>query len=632
MKLCNAFFLLSMLCCAVTVAQNDSINRLGKVTIVADSYVRNNVVGQKVTLITGDNIVKNPTNLTETLRFNSVVAIRDYGNGGTSSARFRGTSAANTAVMWNGINVNAIGNGQTGLNSLSLNTADEIVIKSGGGSVKYGSGAIGGSIHANDNLYFHKHQNFQLFSSYGSFNTTSNFLKTNLGTEKWALKLGANFNKSDNDYDLIDERYKDANGNYLKNSNGDYENYGLNLSVGYQFTEGNTLSFYTTGFKGDRLFSGELQNPSAANEKYKDINQRNLLVWEVQKNQFSHVVKTAYLTQEYRYFKNKNSNSFDFGKSKRWLFNYDFKYHFNKKTTINTYVDIQNIEGDVSGVPNKKYREQYAFAFGFNSIINKQWKYNIESKKEFNSAFKVPTVFSLGSNYALNDNNEILLNISTNYRVPTLNDLHWPGQGNEDLIPENSKQIDAGYQYKNDWFTFKSTLFYMHVLDKIIWTPIGDINRPDVWTPINLNESIHKGAEFYASFCYPFSKYHSVDVATNYIYTVAKDTETNKELIFVPRHLFNATVNYQNNIFTAYVQNLSQSKVYTTEDNINTPGAVLNGFTVFNAGTGVSLLKKGTKSLHVILAVKNIFNQLYLYSISRPMPGRNYNLNINYKF
>ena len=215
------------------MSQNDSINRLEKVTLVADSYLKNEVVGQKTITLTDNDIVKNPTNLTETLRFNSAVSIKDYGNGGTSSARFRGTSAANTAVLWNGININAIGNGQTGLNSLSLNTADEIVVKSGGGSVKYGSGAIGGSVHANDNLQFKEHQNYQLFTSYGSFNMSSNFFKANLGTEKWALKLGSSFNTSANDYNLIDDRYKDSNGDYFKNTNGTYENYGINLSVGY---------------------------------------------------------------------------------------------------------------------------------------------------------------------------------------------------------------------------------------------------------------------------------------------------------------------------------------------------------------------------------------------------------------
>ena len=277
-----------------------------------------------------------------------------------------------------------------------------------------------------------------------------------------------------------------------------------------------------------------------------------------------------------------------------------------------------------------KKREQYSFAVGFNSKITDSWKYVIEAKKEFNSAFVVPAVFSLGSNYQLNDYQEFLLHISTNYRVPTLNDLYWPGQGNIDLIPEQSKQIDVGYQYKNEWLTFKSSLFYMEVLDKIIWTPNGDEDRPGVWTPINLNESTHQGVEFYGSFCYSIAKEHFVDASANYIYTIAKDIDTDKDLIFVPRHLFNTTVNYQYKIFTGYVQNLSQSKVYTSEDNIDQLS--IDAFTVFNVGGGVSLFKTGMKSLDVELAVKNILNQLYSYSILSPMPGRNFNININYKF
>ena len=100
------------------------------------------------------------------------------------------------------------------------------------------------------------------------------------------------------------------------------------------------MSFYTIEYKGDREFSGELPNPTSANEKYIDLNQRNLLVWNVQKNQFSHLLKTAFLTQEYRYFSDKDTDNYEFGKSKTWLFNYDFKYHINKNTAINTYVDL----------------------------------------------------------------------------------------------------------------------------------------------------------------------------------------------------------------------------------------------------------------------------------------------------
>jgi len=627
MKRCRTLFFGGLLCSAVVFAQNDSINRLEKVILVADSYVRNNVVGQKTTLLTSEQMVKNATNLTEIIRFNTPVSVRDYGNGGASSARFRGTSAENTAVMWNGININAFGNGQTGLNSLSLSTADEIVVKSGGGSVKYGSGAIGGSIHANDNLYFKKHQNLHLFGSYGSFNTTSNFLKTSFGSKQWAVKLGASVNKSTNDYELIDTRYKDEKGDFLTNNNGNYQNYGLSLSLGYQFSDGNTLSFYTTGYKGDRLFSGNLTQPET-NDKYIDVNQRNLWVWKVQKNRFSHVLKTAYLTQEYRYFVDKNNFDYDFGKSKRWLFNYDFTYFFNQNSSLNTFLDFQNIEGKTNQI-SPKTREQYAFAIGFQSFFMEQWEYNIELKKEFNSAFHVPPVFVVGTNYTLKDAHEILLNISSNYRVPTLNELYWPNnQGNLDLIPEKSNQVDLGYQYKNNWLTLKTTIFFMDVMDKIIWTP--QMNSTS-WKPINLEESTHTGVEFYSNFYYSISNHQFIEATTNYTYTMAKDVDTHKDLIFVPRHLFNSIVNYQNGNLTAYVQNLSQSKVFTTEDNLNHTANILQGFTVFNLGMGVLFFQDQAKSLHVELSIKNMFNELYSFSVLRPMPGTNFNININYK-
>jgi len=607
--------------CVKAVAQNDSINRLEEVVLVADVYVKEQVVGQKKVVLSKEEINNNITNPTETLRFNSPVSIRDYGNGGTSSARFRGTSASNTAVLWNGININAIGNGQTDLNSISINTSDQIVIKSGGGSVKYGSGAIGGSIHINDELRFKKHQNLDVYSSYSSFNTTSNYLKVNIGTSKWALKVGSTFNKSDNDYELIDSRYLN-----LKNENGAYQNSGVNLSVGYQFSKKNQLSFFTTAYKGERFLSGELPNPSPANDKYIDLNQRNLLVWNVESSEFKHLLKGAFLTQEYRYFDDKSSDKYDYGKSKTILFNYDLQYKLTEKTQLTSFVDVQSIKGDISRIPSKK-REQYAFTLGVNSKITKYLETTIEVKKELNSTFKVPFVFSLGANYDLDIRHRLLTNISTNYRVPSLNDLYWPGQGNLNLIPETSKQIDLGYQYLGSRLLLKSMLFFTDVTKKIIWRP----NKSGIWRPLNLNKSYHSGIELYTKLKKNIGDF-DMNITGNYIYTIAQDRETNKELIFVPKHLFNGAFKLKYKSVTLYVQNLTQSKVFTTKDNIDQIGRSLNGFTVFNLGGNLLLFKTKNGKLKLGSSIKNVFNQLYLFSISRPMPGRNYNININYKF
>ena len=153
------FVLIFCIACFNGIAQNDSlVNRLGEIVIHADEKLKKHSVGYKVITLSDSVIVKNIESFTSLLRFNSPLYLREYGAGGTSSASFRGTSASNTAVIWNGININSINNGQTGFNSLTVSLFDAIAIRSGGGSLEYGSGAVGGTIHLNDYLRFYQYK------------------------------------------------------------------------------------------------------------------------------------------------------------------------------------------------------------------------------------------------------------------------------------------------------------------------------------------------------------------------------------------------------------------------------------------------------------------------------------------
>ena len=61
-----------------------------------------------------------------------------------SSASFRGTNAQQTAVVWNGININSQLTGQTDFNTLIPGNYGDVVVRSGGGSVQYGVAQLGG--------------------------------------------------------------------------------------------------------------------------------------------------------------------------------------------------------------------------------------------------------------------------------------------------------------------------------------------------------------------------------------------------------------------------------------------------------------------------------------------------------
>src|SRR5690606_22669337 len=136
-------------------AQLDSLQHLDEV-FLTDSKLENFWSGFTQNRIGKSSVERNSFSLTEVLQYNSFIYFKENGAGMVSSPSFRGTNAAQTAVIWNGININSIFTGQTDFNTISPLGYDEITVRSGGGGVQYGSGAVGGSIHLNNYFSFEK--------------------------------------------------------------------------------------------------------------------------------------------------------------------------------------------------------------------------------------------------------------------------------------------------------------------------------------------------------------------------------------------------------------------------------------------------------------------------------------------
>jgi vitamin B12 transporter len=163
---------LLLLCGSLAQAQKstDSIQRLDEV-VLSDVKLKRYSRGYKITTLNDSILRKNATSLTDVLRFNSNIYFKENGYGMVSSASFRGTNASQTAVVWNGININSQLNGQVDFNTISSSNYSDISIRSGGGSVQYGSGAIGGTVHLSNDLDFSNHFTNRLRVGYGSFKT-----------------------------------------------------------------------------------------------------------------------------------------------------------------------------------------------------------------------------------------------------------------------------------------------------------------------------------------------------------------------------------------------------------------------------------------------------------------------------
>jgi iron complex outermembrane receptor protein len=599
--------------------QIDSIQKL-KVVNLSTVKLKKHSKGYKVLTMSDSVIVKNTESFTSLLRFNAPIYFKEYGAGGTSSASFRGTSASNTAVIWNGININSLNNGQTGFNALSVNLIDNIDIRSGGGSIEFGSGAIGGTVHLNNQLEFNSKLKNQLVASVGSYSTFNNLYKISYGGNKIAAKFGVSYNKSKNDYKWL--------GTDFKNENGAYNNVNFNLSLAYKVNKFSKLTLNSSNYTGEREFSGIVPNPSAAKEKYSDFNFRNLITYNYNKNKFTHTLKAAYLTQEYRYFQDKSVDSYNFGKSKRYIFKYNFNYKIAENSSIETFSEYESAFGKTDQII-KKNRTQFSQSLLYSHRFYEKINTNFKIRKDFNSDYEVPLIFAFGADIKIIRHFLIRFNSSKNYRVPTFNDLYWPGQGNLNLTPETSLQSELGIGFKTNQFALDLGVFHISSKDKIVWSPSGDSQRPGIWTPINIDETENKGIEFTGNFNKNIEN-HILNLNFNYSYTVAKDKLTDKYLIFVPKHLLNASFSYSYKRVSAFYQHLFNGKVYTTTD--NTDSYTVPYFNVGNTGVNYQIIQQETQNLSLGVKINNVFNKKYEVLPSRPMPNRNFNININYKF
>ncbi len=602
-------FLFAVGFCSIAQAQLDSIQNLDEV-ILSDSKLKIYGAGIKIEKLNDSVITKNATSLTSLLSFNSNVYFKENGFGMVSSPSFRGTGASQTAVIWNGININSQLNGQTDFNTVNTNNFGSITIRSGGGSVQYGSGAIGGSIHLNNNLKFYSHFNNSIRLTYGSFNTKTSYISSSYGNSKLSLNVGVASVNSDNDYKYL--------GTDRVNENGAFENLSINVNMGYFLSEKDILKLYHQSYDGERLFSGTLVAPS--NSKYEDNTHRTLLEWNRISGKLSSKLKLVHLFEKFKFFENKTTDIYTFGKVSTWLLNYNLNMRLSNKLQFRTITEVSNFRGGGSsfGDPN---RTAFSTTALINHKPNKQFEYNFNIRKDFTSDFKNPLLFSVDGAYTLSKYYTIQFNGSKNFRIPTFNDLYWKPGGNLDLEPEQSYQFDLGHNFRLKSFDFKLNTYYINTKDLIQWRP----NSSGIWQPINVAKSLSYGLEIEEQSTLKINKNQHLSFKGRYSYTISENQETKKQLIYVPFHKGNLSVAYSNKAFSMYYQHLFNGEVAIIGDR-------LEGFNVGNIGIGYLFNKKGKTQYDINFRINNLYNKNYQNVSLRPMPNRNYQILTTIKF
>ena len=602
------FQLCFLLVCQVNLAQNDSI--LLDEVVVTDGQLHRSQLHSVLTL--NDSVIaQNRPTLTELLNYNTPIYFKENGPGMVSSVAFRGTTAQHTAVIWNGLNVNSTFNGQTDFNTVSTRNFDNIAVRSGGGSIIYGSSAIGGSVHLNNDLTFGKRLENRLSFDYGSFDTFGANYRFMASSKTFSVQAGMSRNSSTNDFDWP--------GSGGKNENGQYYNTGFDIGLGLKINHQNVLKLYGYAYDGERHFS--LISPTDTKSKYADRNARMLLEWANISGKLSSKIKAACLSEQYRFFANIDSDATNFGDAQTLVVKYDGLYAITPTMSINAIADYTQTEATGSDVGNNTRRVGSVAALYSHRF--KKFGYEAAIRQEITDNYHSPLLFSAGASYRFNQFYSVKINGSKNFRIPSFNDLYWGEGGNTDLLPESSLQAELSnvVGYKNWEFTL--TAYYISIENMIQWLP----GTTTLWHPMNVNEVTSYGLESKLNWHAGFGA-HRLGFSGVYAYTVSENDRTGYQLIYVPYHKATAALAYGWKNFSADFQFVFCGEVFTRSD--NDPGYNIDAYAVSNLGCGYMIEKQ--HGARIGMRILNLFDENYQVVAARPFPGRHYDLYLNLKF
>jgi len=536
------------------------------------------------------------SNLAESLKIEAVF-FKKYGSGGLSTISLRGTDASHTNVYWNGVNLNSNLNGQTDFSTLRFNAATSFVAKRS----FLTSNAIGGNIILSDYISFYDNSEILASFGLGSFNTYDGTLQGKYTTDKWYTSLSFSKIESENDY-----VYYDTN---IKNDNASYITQNVAATLAYKINSKQQLKLQLLGMLTDRNTARTLSSNNNAHLELK--NNVALLNWQYKGDKQEHNLLFSIKDEKSNYQFDKAFDLHSKHQATQYTVSYIPKFIINDQQALTFYLANETIQASGDNILEAKtnlFKSKIHYQYD-----NDNFEYSLALGKDFSSDYDVPLSYNASASYKA-AGFKFSTAISSNYRLPTFNDLYWNPGGNPNLKSEHSLNAELNINYSKNRFNNKLTFFIINSKDLIKWRPVSGM----IWSPINVQRAQNYGLEYFAWY-----RLENFTTRFNYSFTKAVDLDLDKQLTYVPYHQARLNLrywkynNYSVSLLTAYT-----GKVFITTSNTRELPAYLT--------TDLSFSYYLTKPLQVRLELNNIFNTKYMAYADRPMPMRNFKIQLIY--
>ncbi|TAH27551.1 MAG: hypothetical protein EAZ07_01355 [Cytophagales bacterium] len=624
-----------------SISQDSTNQKLQEVIIVGDK-IHKFGIGNKSQSIDSTTLAQySNQQLGDLIGQQTGAFIKNYGLSNLSSVTLRGTNASQTAILWNGLNIQSAFLGQIDFSLIPIVFFEEIKINYGGLGTISGSGAMGGAILLNNSSSELKKTISSSFGySYGSFGNHQYQAALKLGNPKWqsVIKL---WNKSgENNFPYINNlgekktqenaqqlQYSIMSENYFKINNKQK----INLLVWHQFS--------------DRQIPQTIQsNSTVLDSKQIDAHWRISSNWEYQSNKVKWEFKNAFFTEKLDYLSQVTS----FTKAHNIISEAQNTIILKKNHLVLSGLNYTLQEVNSTNFNEKKgiHRLSWYLKYKFQNNAN-NLSIATGLRKEFISiAQNSPYIPFIGIDKKLSKIVVVKSNITGVYRIPTLNDLFWRDGfsiGNQSLKPESGWSSDIGTyvniplqknisssQNNTSELKFSLHFFTNQIYNSIQWQP----NEEGRWSPQNILKVWSRGIESMSSLIKRYENFElTLSINTNY--TVATnekmqssiDEAYKKQLIYVPIYNHQGNINLTWRKFNLHFNQTYTGNRFITSDNTQ----ILPYYWLSNIGASINQRIR-LVSYNIYFKINNLTNLNYQIINNYALPGINFlsGLTINF--
>lgn len=589
-----------------------------------DIRIKDFTSGQKIT--TFDSVVLQQykmQNVSQLLAQQTPVFIRSYGFNGLATLNFRGSSAAQSQVYWNGVPVSNAALGIADISLLPVSFINRMNIVYGGSAALLGSGNVGGALMMETEFPAFDSINkihYEAGLGMGSYNQYQGTAKLVLSMKKWLVSADIMAQTAKNGF-----TYSDNNHTEKKNEHAELKGLSVMTQAGYKLNDKHIFRVIGWYQKYDRNIPAALfENYSAKNRI--DASLKIFSSWENRTENTHRYLHASFIADEMKY----NDSAVKLSAANnthQYYVEAGWKQTLSARHKLLFFVPVHfsQMKPDTSTVTQSKY----ALASAYNYVdLPQKLNVSINARGELINAVSV-FLPGINASYQLSDRIKLRANIQKTYRMPSLNELYFEPGGNKNLKPEQGWAEDAGYTMtlqSASRFSVQHDLAVYHrfIKDWIVW--YGGA----IWTPHNIAQVRSTGLELEYLFKYSLREWN-IHLGFKGNYTKAVTVESyvtgdgsiGKQIPYTPKAtgLVNAGFSYKSYYF-------NYNHVYTGYRYFNTDETgLLNAYHMANTQMSKEFLFK-KYSLQTSLLLNNIFAEKYTVVASRPMPGRNLSLSL----